>query len=95
MSDLLIRNIAPSQKKDIEKRAEKSKRSLSDEIKHLISLGLLKEKEAKGTNTRLPMGQALRAAFADCMMSDEEHAQFTEDLEEHRKEPPRPFTDFE
>ena len=95
MPDLLIRNIAPSQKNDIEKRAEKSKHSLSDEIKHLISLGLMKENEGERAAGEIPLSEAFRAAFADCMMSDEEHAQFTKDMEEHRREQPRPFTDFE
>lgn len=92
--NLLLRDIAPNLKKDIEKKAKSSNRSLSDEIKHLIRLGLLRENESDAQPNEVSLGEALRNAFSDCLMNDEEHAEFTKTLEEHRKEMPRPVPDF-
>jgi plasmid stability protein len=40
MADLLIRNISPQLKRQIEERARKNRHSLSDEAKSLIRKGL-------------------------------------------------------
>lgn len=93
--NLLLRNIAPNLKKDIEKKAKASDRSLSDEVKHLIRLGLLREKEFDAQPNEISLGEALRNAFSDCLMTDEEHAEFTKTLGEHRKEVPRTVPEFE
>ena len=47
MSDMLIRNIEPKLKAEIEESARKSKRSLSREAKELLRLGLATKKSSK------------------------------------------------
>jgi hypothetical protein len=47
MSDMLIRNIEPKLKAEIEDSARKSKRSISREAKELLRLGLATKKADK------------------------------------------------
>jgi antitoxin FitA len=83
MPDMLIRSIAPNVKSEIEKRAKASGRSLSDEAKHLLRVGLEADRNAP------PAGpdayDVFRAAFADCLLSDEEHAEFTAAIDKARE----------
>jgi plasmid stability protein len=53
MADLLIRNIEPELKRQIEERAQARRRSLSDEAKRLIRKGLLEPKVAPGGDRKL------------------------------------------
>jgi hypothetical protein len=47
MTDMLIRNVEPSLKTEIEESARRSKRSLSREAKELLRLGLAAKKANK------------------------------------------------
>lgn len=51
MADLLIRNIDPDLKRQIEEHARSSKRSLSEEAKRLLLRGLSVAEEAGGLGT--------------------------------------------
>jgi hypothetical protein len=53
MTDLLIRNIEPSLKQQLEKRARKHGRSLSEEAKALIRHGVSEKESEAGFGTRL------------------------------------------
>jgi hypothetical protein len=53
MVDLLIRNIDPSLKRQLQDRARKHGRSLSDEAKALIRRGLAEGQKEVGFGTRL------------------------------------------
>jgi hypothetical protein len=53
MADLLIRNIEPSLKRQLEERARKHGRSLSDEAKTLIRRGVTETDQEAGFGTRL------------------------------------------
>jgi hypothetical protein len=53
MSDLLIRKLAPAVRREIQERAKKNQRSLSDEAKSLIQRGLAAPAPSGGLGTRL------------------------------------------
>lgn len=53
MTDLLIRNIDPSLKRQLQERARKHGRSLSDEAKVLIRRGVAEAGKEAGFGTRL------------------------------------------
>lgn len=53
MSDLLIRNLTPALRKEIQERARKNHHSLSDEAKSLIRKGLTARETAGRLGTRL------------------------------------------
>ncbi len=92
MADMLVRNVAANLKKDVEQLAKHSKRSLSDEIKHLIRLGLEREGNLGNRDAGDTPLDAMRMAFAGCQMSDVEHDKFSRVLEEARNAPePEPF----
>ena len=93
MPDLLVRDVAPNLKKDIEEKARSSKRSLSDEIKHLIRVGLVREHNEDDGGSAYSLADAFHKAFADSQLSDEEHEEFSRELEEHRRELPRPVVE--
>jgi len=95
MPDLLIRNIAPNLKSEIEKQAREAGRSLSDEVKHLLHVGLQRVRSENAQPPGESAYDAIRSAFADCQASDEEHAEFERILEESRKQPWRPAPEFE
>ena len=93
MSDILLRNIAPKLKRDIETRAKRASRSLSDEIKHLISVGLAHENRHGGRSAGESPLEAMRDAFAG--LTSDDQAIFEQALEESRKDFGRPLPDFE
>ena len=84
MADLLLRDIAPNVKEDIGKRARAHGRSLSDEAKHLLRVGLHADSGMGKTSTRTAL-QAMEAAFADCHLSPAEQDQFQRDLDQSRQ----------
>jgi plasmid stability protein len=95
MGDLLIRNISDALKRDIAAAADRTGRSLSDEAKELLRKGLIAEKDFKPME-ELNAYDALRAAVADCLMTDEEHDEFMAAIEESRKNDlARPGFEFE
>jgi hypothetical protein len=51
MADLLIRNIEPALKRQIEEHARINKRSLSDEAKRLLLRGLAAPEDTRGLGT--------------------------------------------
>lgn len=53
MSDLLIRDIDPKLKRRLQARARRSGRSLSEEVKNLISRGMAETPHARGLGTAL------------------------------------------
>jgi plasmid stability protein len=53
MSDLLIRNVAPYMKREIQKRARARGRSLSDEAKILIQRALLQPEDRRKLGTEM------------------------------------------
>jgi hypothetical protein len=53
MADLLIRNIEPALKRQLQERARKHGRSLSDEAKALIRRGVVEPADQGGFGTRL------------------------------------------
>jgi len=53
MSDLLIRKLTPALRRQLQERARKSGRSLSDEAKTLIQRGLAAPAPSGGLGTRL------------------------------------------
>jgi len=96
MADILVRDVAPNLKLDIENRAKAANRSLSDEIKHLLRVGI--EREAAGamaTGRARNPAEAMLQAFADVRMSDAEHAEFEKVLEDSRRVYGRPQPDSE
>jgi plasmid stability protein len=93
MPDILIRNIAPNLKRNIEERAKRAGRSLSEEMKLLIRAGLERDRPTgQGTMNAY---EAFREAFKDCLMTDEEHAEFERILEASRKQDWRDVPEFE
>lgn len=84
MADILVRDLAPKLKADIKSKAKAHGRSLSEEAKHLLRLGLEAEMRNSKPANRSAL-QAMEAAFAECSLSDEEQAQFERDLEESRQ----------
>jgi plasmid stability protein len=65
MADLLIRNIEPQLKRDIQKRARKNRHSLSEEAKLLLRTALLEPHENR------KMGTALRELLPEEYRSDD------------------------
>ncbi len=53
MTDLLIRDIDPKLKRELEKRARSHRRSLSEEAKTILREGTVAEKPKKGLGTLL------------------------------------------
>jgi antitoxin FitA len=53
MGDLLIRDLTPALRREIQERARKNRRSLSDEAKTLIQRGLSAPAPSGGLGTRL------------------------------------------
>lgn len=53
MPDILVRDIDPELKRQVEQRAHEHRRSLSDEVKMLIRKGLLETREERGLGTAL------------------------------------------
>jgi antitoxin FitA len=53
MSDLLIRKLPPTVRRQIQERARKNRRSLSEEAKMLIQRGLTAPEPSGGLGTRL------------------------------------------
>ncbi len=54
MSDILIRNVRPELKREIEERAQRNKRSLSQEIEALLQRSLaISEPAEPGVGTKL------------------------------------------
>lgn len=53
MPDILVRDIDPELKRQIDQRAREHRRSLSDEIKMLVRKGLLETREERGLGTAL------------------------------------------
>jgi plasmid stability protein len=53
MSDLLVRKLTPALRRQIQERARKSGRSLSEEAKTLIQRGLTAPEQTPGLGTRL------------------------------------------
>ncbi|HTO33899.1 MAG TPA: plasmid stabilization protein [Pararhizobium sp.] len=84
MGDLLIRNISDALKRDIAAVAKRTERSLSDEAKELLRKGLIAESDIKPVEEQSAY-DVLRAAVADCLMTDEEHQEFMALIEESRK----------
>jgi len=84
MSDILVRDLAPKLKADLKRKAKAHGRSLSEEAKHLLRLGLEAEMRSSRPAGRSAL-QAMEAAFAQCQLSSEEHAQFERDLEKSRQ----------
>ncbi|WP_455273138.1 FitA-like ribbon-helix-helix domain-containing protein [Rhizobium herbae] len=94
MGDLLIRNISDALKRDIAAAADRTGRSLSDEAKELLRKGLVAESDIKPVEESAY--DVLRAAMADYLMTDEEHAEFMAGIEESRKSDlGRPGFEFE
>lgn len=83
MPDLLIRAIAPNVKTEIERRAKASGRSLSDEAKHLLRLGMNADNSASSYGP--DAYDVFRAPFADALLTDEEHAEFTAAIDKARQ----------
>lgn len=95
MTDILIRNIASNLKRDIENRAKRARRSLSDEIKHLIRAGLAQEERREGSSAGDSPLDAMRRAFAGAQPADEEQVLLERTLEESRKQSGRAGPEFE
>jgi hypothetical protein len=53
MSDLLVRKLSPALRRQIQERARKNRRSLSEEAKRLIQRGLAVPEPPGGLGTRL------------------------------------------
>jgi plasmid stability protein len=53
MTDLLLRDIDPALKRELEERARAHGRSLSDEVRALIERGMTDDTRAAGLGTRL------------------------------------------
>jgi hypothetical protein len=53
MADLLIRGLSPGLRRQIQERAKKNHRSLSDEAKSLIQRGLIASVPSGGLGTRM------------------------------------------
>ncbi|OJF90492.1 plasmid stabilization protein [Pararhizobium antarcticum] len=84
MGDLLIRTISEALKHDIAAAADLHGRSLSDQAKELLRKALMMESDVKAA-AELSAYDALRAAFGDCLMTDEDNDEFTTVIEESRK----------
>ncbi len=95
MTDILVRNVAEKLKKDVERQAQAAGRSISDEVKHLIELGLVHDEKSARSQTKQGLGDAMHEAFRDCRLSDAEVDAFNKAIDELRREPDRPLPDFE
>ena len=65
MADLLIRNIEPQLKREIEERAQKNRHSLSEEAKSLLRQALHEPRDDR------KMGTALRELLPEEFRSDD------------------------
>ena len=95
MSNILVRDVAPNLKRDIEERAKASNRSLSDEVKHLIRVGLAQAGHAETPPSGESALDVMRWAFRDAQFTEEEHVQFEKALQKSRKDFGRPEPGFE
>lgn len=95
MGDLLIRNIPESVKESLADKARQGGRSLSDEATLRLAQSLAEEKEAPA-DTRNAY-EMLRSIFQEhnALMSDEDHEDFMQAVEEMRKDMGRPVPDLE
>ena len=90
MSDLLLRNIPEDLKRDIESRAKKSGRSLSEEAKLMLARAIEVERPRQG------FGTMMREVFASFDISQAEHEKVWGDIERSRKSDasrPLPYSD--
>jgi len=96
MSNILIRNIEPNLKRDIEKLAKAAGRSQSDEIKRLIRKGLSAEKSQTEPSIRQSAWEVWRGAFERAGLISDEFAEILDEIELERKTDfGRPPPDFE
>lgn len=95
MGDLLIRNIPETIKESLADRARQGGRSLSDEVTLRLVRSLAEDGQAPA-ETRNAY-EMLRSVFEDndALMSDEDHAEFMQAVEDMRKDMGRPVPDFE
>lgn len=59
MPDVLVRDLSPEIKMQVEKRARQAGRSMSDEMKRLVMEALERSRDQQ------PLGQAIRSAFSE------------------------------
>ncbi|MEQ8400975.1 MAG: hypothetical protein RIB53_02925 [Roseitalea porphyridii] len=93
MADIVIRNVPEHVRAALEARARQSGRCLSDEAKALLD-DVIEAGRARQAG-ELNAFDALREAFEGAFMTDEEHADFMQAIEEMRREGGRPVPDFE
>ena len=95
MGDMLIRNVPDAVKSNLAKKARQSGRSLSDEVKLRLAKSLLDdEKQPEKFDNAY---DAIRSVFvnSNALMTDDEHAEFMDDINTMRRTPPRAVADFE
>ncbi|PWK68420.1 plasmid stabilization protein [Aminobacter sp. AP02] len=95
MGDLLIRNIPEAVKEGLTDRARQGGRSLSDEVMLRLVRSLAEDEQTPAVTKNAY--QMLRSVFEDndALMSDEDHAEFMQAVEEMRKDMGRPVPDLE
>lgn len=94
MADLLIRNVPEKLHAELKQRAQSSGHSLSDEAKALLD-GALQSAGQAGSGEPKNAFDAMREAFEGAFLTDEEHADFMEAIDEMRREEGRPVPAFE
>ena len=95
MGDLLIRNIPEAVKESLADKARQGGRSLSDEVTLRLVQSLAEDQEAPA-ETRNAF-EVLRSIFEEnnALMSDEDHQEFMQAVDEMRKDMGRPAPDLE
>ncbi|QBK32129.1 FitA-like ribbon-helix-helix domain-containing protein [Roseitalea porphyridii] len=84
MADIVIRDVPEHMRADLEARARQSGRSLSDEAKALLD-DVIEAGRARQAGQHNAF-DALREAFEGAFMTDEEHADFMQAVQEMRRE---------
>lgn len=88
MTDLLIRDIEPETRAELEARAHRHGRSLSAEARSVLRAGMSVPEPEEGLGTRISR------RFAKVGFTKEEHSDFEAALQRLRGQPQRPPPDF-
>jgi plasmid stability protein len=93
MVDILVRNVPDELRAELKMLASAHRRSLSQEVQSLLSKAISSEKSA-GAKQFVSAADAFAEMRAQLDMTDEEHREWQEIVDNARKSPDRAVPDF-
>ncbi len=93
MGDLLVRNIPDELRAELKTLARAHRRSLSEEVQSLLNKAISSE-VSESTKPFVSAADAFAEIRAQLNMTEEEHREWQEIVDNARKSPDRPVPDF-